>query len=251
MNIHVNIRKRLRAGVHRFELVVNFSSTDELVVIFGPSGSGKTLTLAAVAGLITPDNGRIQVGDRVLYDSQKDVNLPPQARRIGYLFQDYALFPHLSVAENIAFGLKRNWYHPLAADSAQRVEQLLSDFELQEVKHSLPSRISGGQRQRTALARALAGKPEALLLDEPFSALDRMLRSRMRRELLQLRSRFQVPMIMITHDPEDVAIFGDHVVVLEGGQVSDMLDLGRLLARADSPDSRLDLVMQALDRYTG
>src|SRR5690606_9158216 len=147
-----------------------------------------------------------------LFDSDARVNLAPQARNVGYLFQDYALFPHLTVRQNIGFGLKRGWLNPRAKVCEQAVDYWLEAFQLKPLAHQFPAQLSGGQRQRTALARALVARPRALLLDEPFSALDTDLRQHMRRELDNLQLRLDVPMILITHDADDVKIFGDHVL---------------------------------------
>ncbi|WP_280954649.1 ABC transporter ATP-binding protein [Paludibacterium denitrificans] len=147
------------------------------------------------------------------------VNLAPQARRVGYLFQDYALFPHLNVRQNIAFGLSRRWFNPLARERHDKVEFWIRAFGLEAMAHQLPDDLSGGQRQRVALARAIVADPQALLLDEPFSALDPSLRLSMRQELSDLQQHLQIPMVLITHDPQDVQTFGDHVIELRDGEL--------------------------------
>lgn len=227
MRVEVNIRKVLRARERQFALEVDFVSESEHIVIFGPSGAGKSVTMHAIAGLIQPESGFIKVGDRVLFDSVSGVNLPARVRRVGYLFQDYALFPHLNVEQNIGFALKRFWQKGIPRESGARIAELLRVFELQEMARSYPHQLSGGQKQRVALARALIQKPDILLLDEPFAALDPMLRDKMRYGLMEIRSRFQVPMIIITHDPEDVEMFADHLVLFEKGKVSKMVSLPR------------------------
>lgn len=219
MSLVVTLRKTLETAGRRFELDVAFETHAQRVVLFGPSGSGKTLTLQAIAGLLRPDEGVIRLGARALFDSAQRVDLKPQQRHIAYLFQDYALFPHLDVRQNIAFGLKKGWLNPLRRDAHPDVEYWLDALELRSVAASYPAHLSGGQKQRTALARALVSKPQLLLLDEPFSALDHALRERMRAELLTLQTRLDIPMLLITHDPEDVAAFGDEVVRLVDGHV--------------------------------
>lgn len=219
MALTVAIRKRLETAGRRFVLDVAFETQAQRVVLFGPSGSGKTLTLQAVAGLLRPDEGAIRLGARTLFDSATGIDLKPQLRHIAYLFQDYALFPHLNARQNIAFGLRRGWLNPARRDAHPDVEYWLDALDLRGVAGSHPVHLSGGQKQRVALARALVSKPQLLLLDEPFSALDHALRERMRSELLALQTRLDIPMLLITHDPEDVAAFGDEVVRLVDGRV--------------------------------
>jgi molybdate transport system ATP-binding protein len=220
MKILVDIKKQLGAGRRVFNLEVSFASDKDVVVLFGPSGAGKSLTLQAIAGLMTPEAGRIVVGERVLFDAARQITIPARHRDIGYVFQDYALFPHLTVAKNVAFGLQRTWPWRLAQPDRRRLEEVLEVLELAPLRDSLPRDLSGGQRQRVALARALIRRPQLLLLDEPFSALDAPLRNRTRQELLRLRERFKQPMVLITHDPEDVAALAQTVVVYDSGRVS-------------------------------
>lgn len=199
----------------------SFSSGESIIVLFGPSGSGKTLTLQAIAGLIAPDSGRIALRGRVVFDSQTGVNIPPRHRNVGYLFQDYALFPHLTVLENVGYTLKKAWQRRLSKPDRCRVMEFLDTFEISHLADCFPSGISGGQRQRVALARALIRKPDIMLLDEPFSALDTMLRERLRKELREVLAGFDIPAVMITHDPEDIKAFADTLIVYEAGQVCD------------------------------
>lgn len=219
MLLDLDLQKTLRADRRVFRLDLRFQATAQRTVILGPSGSGKSLTLKAIAGLMRPDAGHIRLDGRALFDSRAGVDLAPQARKIAYLFQDYALFPHLTVRQNIAFGLKRGWFNPRRDQESREVDYWLEAFELQALARQFPHELSGGQRQRTALARALVTSPQALLLDEPFAALDPDLRLLMRRELDELQRRLQVPMLLITHDPADAELFGDQVVRLREGRV--------------------------------
>ena len=191
----------------------------ERVAIIGPSGAGKSLTLRAVAGLLRPDSGHIEINGRVLYDARAGVCLPAQSRRVAYLFQDYALFPHLTVAQNIAFGLRRGWRNPPRREVGPQARRWVDAFELGSIVGSYPSEISGGQKQRVALARALMLQPDILLLDEPFSALDAQLRGKMRLELNALQRQLDVPMLLITHDPADVDALADEVFEVREGTV--------------------------------
>jgi len=217
MHFDIDIRKTLRSGKRSFTLEARFQSDSQRIVLFGPSGAGKSLSLQAIAGLLRPDSGRIGVGGALLFDAARGIDLPPQARRMGYVFQDYALFPHLNVRQNIAFGIERGWRNPDKHVRSEAVDYWLEMFHLQHLAHQLPGELSGGQRQRTALARTLVAQPAALLLDEPFAALDPDLRVQLRNELDQLQRRLQIPTILISHDIADVEMFGGHIVRLHDG----------------------------------
>lgn len=218
MKFELNITRRMQTKAQEFILQSRISCAEQALVLFGPSGSGKTLTLQAIAGLLTPDSGCIKINDRVLFDSSKKINIPARHRKTGYVFQNYALFPHLSVRENIAFGLKPA-LGPLSRKGRSRVSQLLEKLGLEKVAGHKPGSLSGGQQQRAALARALAPSPEILLLDEPFSALDQPLRLRMRRELSRVLELFNIPMIMVTHDTSEAEFFAQAVAVYREGRV--------------------------------
>lgn len=219
MSINIQIARRMVSGDRHFQLDAAFTSSSKRVALFGPSGAGKSLTLRAVAGLLRPDAGRIEINGRVLFDSQAGICLPAQARRVAYLFQDYALFPHLTVAQNIAFGLRRGWRNPPRREVGPEAKRWVDAFELGAIVGSYPGEISGGQKQRVALARALMLQPDILLLDEPFSALDSHLRGRMRQELSALQRQLDVPMLLITHDPADVDALADEVFEVRDGKV--------------------------------
>ena len=220
MHIKIDIRKTLRSGDRHFQLQVRLESHSQRLVVYGPSGAGKSQMLKAVAGLMTPDDGRIELAGRCLFDSAGGIDVPAQQREVGYLFQDYALFPHLNVRQNISFGMQRGWFNPSARAGGESLRYWLNAFGLEAVAQQLPHQLSGGQRQRVALARALITHPRALLLDEPFAALDPALRERMRAELDALQRKLDIPMILITHDPDDVAAFGEHVLRMEEGTIA-------------------------------
>lgn len=235
MALEVDVEKNLRSGRRDFTLRAAFSSAEDVVVLFGPSGSGKTLTLKSIAGLLRPDRGRIVLDGRVLFDSDRRLDVPARRRGIGYVFQDYALFPHLTVAQNVGFGLLGLWPRSLSPAERRRVEELLEVFELRPLADSLPADLSGGQRQRVSLARALVRAPKLLLLDEPFSALDPLLRARTRAEFLKIQEHFQVPVIVITHDPDDVEALAETLVVYEAGQVQQVRPFRKFASDTEAP----------------
>ncbi len=199
----------VKKDLKEFYLDVNFKSESPITVLFAPSGSGKSLTLQSIAGLIEPDCGRIEVNGSVFFDSDKGINLPPQRRRVGFLFQDYALFPHMSVIDNVEYGGKNRDY----------VKKLLKVFEIEDIKNRYPSQISGGQKQRVALARALASEPTVLLLDEPFSALHKSLKVQLYSELKRIKDEFGVPIVFVTHDIDEVFELADTIVIMDRGKV--------------------------------
>lgn len=215
----IELGKLLQHGGARFELSVTFASNATRLVLFGPSGAGKTQTLKMMAGIVHPDRGHVRVAGRTLFDSACAIDLSPQARRLAYVFQDYALFPHLTVRQNIAFARHGGWLNPSRNADDEAVARWIEAFQLQAIISLYPHQISGGQRQRTALARALVNGPSALLLDEPFAALDKSLRQRLRDELRELQTQLRIPMLLITHDEDDVGSFADEVVHLLAGQV--------------------------------
>ena len=224
MQLDLDIRATLRSGKRSFDLHVQCTSASQRIAVYGPSGAGKSMTLKAIAGLFTPDAGHIRLNGRTLFDSTAGINLAPQQRNVAYLFQDYALFPHLTVRQNVGFGLARGWFNPRVREKLAKVDHWLGAFGLQELAHQYPDELSGGQRQRVALARALVAEPAALLHDEPFAALDPALRVSMRLELSQWQQRLGVPMILITHDPEDARILGEHVLYLRDGRIDTVAD---------------------------
>ena len=222
--IDVDLQLSVSDRQRRFDLRVAFSTDAPFAALYGPSGSGKTLTLQAIAGLLKPDRGHIRIDGRTLYDSAAGIHMPPSQRRIGYLFQDYALFPHLSVRKNVEFGLT-SWRRGLAEQDRARVQALLESFDLAAMADSRPDTLSGGQRQRVALARALACEPQILLLDEPFASLNPMLRQSLRADLAEVRRQWGIPALMITHDVEDVLELADIAFVYEHGQIQKEVNL--------------------------
>jgi len=231
--IDVSLRLCVSDARRRFDLDIAFATDAPFVALYGPSGAGKSLTLQAMAGLLPVQAGHVKLNGRALLDTAAGVNLPPEARGVGYLFQHYALFPHLSVRDNIAFGLT-NWRKRLQPADAARVDALIESFGLTTMARSKPATLSGGQQQRVALARALACNPQVLLLDEPFAALHTTLRRELRAELRQLRQRLGIPAIIVSHDPEDVIALADEVFLLDGGGVQRRL-------KADDPGLRTAL----------
>jgi len=229
--IDVDLQLAVADRRRHFELAVRFASDAPVLALFGPSGAGKSLTLQAIAGLIQPQGGHVRIGGRTLFDARARVDLPAAQRRVGYLFQDYALFPHLSVQENVGFGLTSWRRRRLRPADAQRVAELLETFGLTGLAQAQPGALSGGQRQRVALARALACEPELLLLDEPFAALNPLLRQSLRQELALVRERWRIPMLLITHDVEDVLALADVACVLEQGRVVREVDVHRGIGR--------------------
>jgi molybdate transport system permease protein len=212
MPLEVTIEKNLPG----FRLAVEFATDGAPLGLLGPSGSGKTIALRAIAGLETPDRGRIVLDGRVLFDSAQRVNVPARERRIGLLFQNYALFPHLTVAENISFGLGRL----TDAERKQRVAEQLAAAHLDGLGERYPATLSGGEQQRVALARALAIRPAALLLDEPFSALDTHLRGALERQLRETLASYRGSTVFVSHNLEEAYRVCEKLVVLSKGSVA-------------------------------
>lgn len=215
----VAVRRRFEHAKRRFDLDVAFASDARRLVLYGPSGAGKTQTLRIVAGLTTVDAGHVRVAGRTLLDRAARIDVPARERGLAYVFQDYALFPHLTVVQNIAFGLQTGWRNPSREIRHAEVERWMRAFDLLPVARHYPEQLSGGQRQRTALARALVAKPQALLLDEPFAALDPALRARLRDELADLQAQLALPLLLITHDETDVRRFGDEALQIDAGRI--------------------------------
>jgi ABC-type sulfate/molybdate transport systems ATPase subunit len=212
MKLAFDLRLRLRD----FTFAVAADVDDGVTVVLGPSGAGKSTLLRLIAGLLRPDAGRIALGPRLLYDASTFV--PPYRRNIGVVFQDYALFPHLDVGANVAYGLRARG---AGADARTRaVKRALAMLEIADLAHERVTELSGGQRQRVALARALAIEPDALLLDEPLSALDPSTRERVRGELAALFAEVRIPTLLVTHDEADRAAFPGRALHLAQGHAA-------------------------------
>lgn len=212
MSIFVDIEKSLGA----FHLKVQFEAGNETLALLGASGSGKSLTLKCIAGMEKPDRGRIVVDDVVLFDSERHINLPPQQRRTGLMFQNYALFPNMTVLQNIRAGAKRE---PDKKKRGAMVAAIMDSFGLTPLASHLPSQLSGGQQQRTALARILVSNPNVLLLDEPFSALDNHLRFRLEQEVRRIIEDFGKTVVLVSHDRDEVFRLSQSIAILDGGKI--------------------------------
>jgi len=203
-----------------------------VTILFGPSGCGKTTVLRCLAGLERPEQGVIRYGREVWFDAARRLCLPPQRRDVGYLSQDYSLFPHLTVEENVGYGLRRL----SAVERGGRVSELLELLGLTGLGQRYPRQLSGGQQQRAALARAVARRPRLLLLDEPLSALDAPTREQLRRELRRWLAALEVPALLVTHDRLDTQALGDQVVILDGGRVRQKGLVEEIFLRPASPE---------------
>ncbi|HOP40268.1 MAG TPA: ATP-binding cassette domain-containing protein [Geobacteraceae bacterium] len=212
----------LRATVHKkfpgITVDVEFAFGNGIIVLFGPSGSGKTTILNCLAGLQNPDKGRISLGKTLFYSSEKGVSLPARKRHIGYLFQDYALFPHLNVRDNVLYGV------PAARRSGKTIgldpDELMAMLRINHLRERFPTTLSGGEKQRVALARALMVEPDLLLLDEPLSALDSATRLELRNELKQLQKVWNIPFVLVTHSQKEMEALADEVLFLDRGRQS-------------------------------
>lgn len=209
MSLEIHITKNLK----NFRLHVNFSSRSDRIGILGASGSGKSMTLKCIAGIETPDEGMIRTPDHVFFDSAAKRNRKPQQRSVGYLFQNYALFPTMNAAQNIGAALKGT-----RAEKKKRVEELIERFRLSGLADRMPHELSGGQQQRVALARMLAAQPDVILLDEPFSALDVTLKDQMQREMQMLLEDFPGTVVLVSHSRDEIYRFSQEVLVLDQGE---------------------------------
>jgi molybdate transport system ATP-binding protein len=211
----MNLRAALTRTLPGFQLDIDIEVPPGITILFGASGSGKSTVLRCIAGLTRADAGRIALGDSVLFDAEQHTDVPPQARRVGLVFQHLALFPHLTVAGNIAYGLHRLE----AAARQQRIAAIASSFHITEVLDRRPAQISGGERQRTALARTLVTEPAVLLLDEPLTALDHRIQSRIIEDLRAWNTARHIPVLYVTHAHREVYALGERVIVMDQGRV--------------------------------
>ena len=223
MSLYVDIEKELGA----FHLRSQFEVKDEALALLGASGCGKSMTLKCIAGIVTPDRGRIVLGGRVLYDSEKRIDLTPQQRRVGYLFQQYALFPNMTVEQNILCGIREGSRAEKRALLAEKIRM----FRLEGLEKKRPAQLSGGQQQRVALARILCSEPQAILLDEPFSALDGFLKWNLELELADLLADFCGPIVWVSHDRGECYRNCKNVCVMEDGATGALMPMEELVRR--------------------
>jgi molybdate transport system ATP-binding protein len=225
--LSVNIHKELGA----FRLDVSFNTAEGVTGILGASGCGKSMTLRCIAGIDRPDHGRITLDDAVLFDSEKGINVPPQKRRVGYLFQNYALFPNMTVEKNILCGL----YHE--KDKAERgrvLDDTIKLLRLEGLENRLPSQLSGGQQQRAALARILANKPRLLMLDEPFSAMDSHLRGQLRIQMKRLLEAYGGSALMVTHNRDEAYNLCGRIALMDAGKILTLKPTKELFSNPES-----------------
>lgn len=227
-----NLHAAFQLQLADFDLSPRFELGPELAVLFGPSGAGKTLTLRVLAGLVRPDSGYIHLNGQTLFDSSQEVDLPPQERRIGYVPQHYALFPNRSLEENIAFGL-----HELPrSERDARVSEFLSLMRLEELAERRPAELSGGQQQRTALARALARRPNLLLMDEPFAAVEEDMRAHLREGLHKIQKEFEIPVLLVTHSRAEAYTLAERLIVIDRGVIEQSGARDQVFRTPSSPE---------------
>lgn len=209
--IEINVKKWLRGAEGKMQLQAAFAiQPSSIVAIMGPSGAGKTSILKMIAGLMHPDEGYIKVNEEKWFDSKEKINRLPQKRGIGFVFQEYALFPNMSVRENLTYALRHK-------QDAHMIDEVLSTMNIQNLQHQKPSRLSGGQQQRVALARAIVRKPRILLLDEPFAALDKSMRFKLQEDLIHLHRHYNITTLMASHDILEVARMADEMMLMHNG----------------------------------
>lgn len=211
MSIKVQIQRKLDS----FLLDISFQSECRRIGILGASGCGKSMTLKSIAGIETPDQGHIEAEGRTLFDRADRINLKPQKRNVGYLFQNYALFPTMTVEKNIAAGLKGS-----RQENEVRVREMVKKFQLQGLEKRLPGQLSGGQQQRVALARIMAYEPDVILLDEPFSALDMYLKDRLQQELMDMLADYRGTVIMVSHNRDELYRFSEELLIIDQGHIA-------------------------------
>lgn len=216
--IYISVERKMLTseGEHILDIDVSIQN-NELIAIFGLSGAGKTTLLRMIAGLMKPDKGVIAIGDNVVFDSNRKINLPPQQRNVGFMFQDYALFPNMTVEQNISFGQNKIKDKPY-------IDQLIETFGLNTLRKCKPSRLSGGQKQRVALARSIAKKPDILLLDEPLSSLDDTMRRSLQDEILKAHQLFGATTLLVSHDKEEVKRMSTHILHINNEKINTLLD---------------------------
>lgn len=211
--IRLQVQKQLNAAIGKMQLDLDLDlATGQLYALYGKSGAGKTSILRMLAGLLSPDQGLIKVQDKTWFSTSDKVNLKPQKRKVGLVFQDYALFPNMSVEQNLRFALGKH-------QDTQIIDELIAIMELEGLRSYRPNKLSGGQQQRVALARALVQKPQLLLLDEPLSALDTEMRQKLQHYIRQAHDRYQITTILVSHNLPEVQKMADHILVIEAGKI--------------------------------
>lgn len=253
--LQVAVRKEREAGGSRFVLDATLEIPAGFTVLFGPSGSGKSTLLDCIAGLLAPDAGRITIDTDCVFDAAAKVLVPPQKRRIGYVFQSLALFPHVSVAQNVEYGLA----HVQRGEREARMREALKRFRLEPLARQMPTAISGGEKQRVALARSLVTQPRALLLDEPLSGLDAQLRNAIVEDLRAWNAARPIPVVYVTHSREEAEALGEQVAVIEDGKIvrqgppAEVLNAPRRqrLAQIAGFENLLDATVQAVHEKDG
>ncbi|MGH9400846.1 MAG: molybdenum ABC transporter ATP-binding protein [Terriglobia bacterium] len=203
-------------GRQSFLLDVSFTVRPGLTVLFGPSGSGKTTTLRSIAGIVVPDQGKVLLDGQTYFDSSARLNVPVQQRRVGFVFQDYLLFPHLTAEANVVYGVRSGKNR----EKRKQARELLELFGIEYARDRRPRELSGGEQQRVALARAMASDPAVMLLDEPLSAVDVTTRSRLLQEFVEIQKRLNVPFIHVTHSPADAIRTGDWILIMDQGRIT-------------------------------
>lgn len=215
---------KIKKKLDHFSVDIEYGFDKGVLVIQGESGAGKTTVLNCISGLTLPDAGRISIGDHEVFDSGAGLNIPTRLRTIGYLFQNYALFPNMTVHQNIVYGIKNKVEYKKNGKKEREellayADDIMENFGIAHLKKKHPNQISGGEKQRVALSRAIVTKPELLLLDEPFSALDQQTKEIVYQEFAAFKENFQIPMILITHDTKESEMFGDRRIILKEGQI--------------------------------
>ena len=236
--LYVNIEKRLASC----NLHIEFVTDEQILGLFGSSGAGKSMTLKCIAGIEKPDKGVIRLGDRVLFDSDQNINLKPQERGVGYLFQEYALFPNMTVRGNITAAL----HHLKRADRKERADTLMEQFKISHLADKRPDSLSGGERQRAALARLIASEPELLLLDEPFSSLDTMLKCELIPFVKETVEGYGKGCIMVSHDVGEIAAVCGRVTVIRNGKTEPTQDVGDFINHIKEAYQNIGLYTQPI-----
>lgn len=218
MSSYIRIVKSLSS----FTIDIEISFNSGVLVIQGESGAGKSTILNCISGLLEPDDGTIEICEKLVFDKYHKINIPAKDRRIGYLFQNYALFPNMTVEENIAYGIKNKPEYRVPktrADLLAYMNSVIDNFGINPIRRMNPRKISGGEKQRVALARAIVTRPSLLLLDEPFSALDAETKTKVYAEFFQIKEKYQIPTILITHDKHECDLFADQSIFIKSGKI--------------------------------